>query len=228
MLVSALVAPASRTTMLGSDAGFEASPVVELPTAGVGHEEQALSNVTLTRTMKKVIVFLAAGLVVIGILFALAGSRTQKPPLANIPVRTVLPKARPLVWLDERLLLTGVDNKIVELDSRDAKIVHVVSESYYPREGYECFSRQGGRFALTAPEVSGSGTSYQNMVYRWIQDWARPAHFTDFKPGEWRNPNPHDCTAVGFKAAASIEEQSGPQLMKAAHGARRSTTAALK
>jgi hypothetical protein len=59
-----------------------------------------------------------------------------------------------------------VDNKIVKLDSRDSKIVHVVSEPYYPRAGYECFSREAGRFAVTAPELSGTGTSYQNMVYR--------------------------------------------------------------
>ena len=170
------------------------------------------------RPMKKVILFLAAGLAVVGVLFVLAGSRTQTPPLANIPVRTVLPNARPLVWLDERFLLTGVDNKIVKLDSRDSKIVQVVSEPYYPRVGYECFSREGGRFAVTAPEVSGSGTSYQNMVYRWIQDWDQPAHFTEYKALESWNTNPHDCTAVKYKAAASIQEQSGPQLLKAADG----------
>jgi len=59
------------------------------------------------RPMKKVIFFSAVGLAVVGVLFVLAGSRTQKPPLANIPVRTVLPNARPLVWLDERFLLTA-------------------------------------------------------------------------------------------------------------------------
>jgi hypothetical protein len=168
--------------------------------------------------MKKAMLFLAAGLAVVGVLFVLAGWRTQKPPLANIPVRTVLPNARPLVWLDERFLLTGVDNKIVKLDSRDSKIVHVVSEPYHPRVGYECFSREGGRFAVTTPEVRGTGTSYQNMVYRWIQDWDQPAHFTDFKTLEQWNTNPHDCTAVDFKAAASIQEQSGPQLLRAADG----------
>lgn len=170
------------------------------------------------RPMKKVILFLAAGLAVVGVLLVLAGSRTQKPPLANIPVRTVLPKARPLVWLDERFLLTGVGNKIVKLDSRDSKIVHVVSEPYYPEVGDECFSREGGRFAVTAPEVSGSSTSYQNMVYRWIRDWDQPGHFTDVKMVDSWNTNPHDCTAIKYKAAASIQEQSGPQLLKAADG----------
>jgi hypothetical protein len=168
--------------------------------------------------MKKVVLFLAAGLAVAGVLFVLSGLRKQEPPLANIPVRTVLPNARPLVWLDERFLLIGVDNKIVKLDSRDSKIVHVVSEPYHPRVGYECFSREGGRFAVTAPEVRGASTSYQNMVYRWIQDWDQPAHFTDLKTLEQWNTNPHDCTAVDFKPAASIQEQSGPQLLKAADG----------
>ena len=170
------------------------------------------------RPMKKVIFFSAVGLAVVGVLFVLAGSRTQKPPLANIPVRTVLPKARPLVWLDERFLLTGVGNKIVKLDSRDSKIVHVVSEPYYPGVGHECFSRDGGRFAVTAPEKHGSSTSYQNMVYRWIQDWDQPARFTDIKALEGWNTNPHDCTAVKYKKPASIQEQSGPQLLKAADG----------
>lgn len=68
-------------------------------------------------------------------------------------------------------LLAGVDNKIVKLDARDSKIVSVVSEPYYPRAGYECFSRESGRFAVATPEVRGSSTSYANMVYRWIQDW---------------------------------------------------------
>jgi len=117
-----------------------------------------------SRFIPSTLLFLAVGLAVVGALFVLVGSRTPKPPLANLPVRTVLPKARPLVWLDERFLLTGVDNKIVKLDSRDSKIVHVVSEPYYPRSGYECFSREGGRFAVTTPEVSGTHTSYPNRI----------------------------------------------------------------
>jgi hypothetical protein len=78
--------------------------------------------------------------------------------------------------------------------------------------GYECFSREGGRFALTAPEVSGTGTSYQNMVYRWIEGWDQPAHSTDFKTLEWWNTNPRDCTAVDFKAAASIQDGSAAEV----------------
>ncbi len=168
--------------------------------------------------VKKVILVLVAGLAGAGVVFVLSGSRTQQPPLANIPVRTVLPKARPLVWLDEQVLLTGVDNKIVKLDARDARIVQVVTEPYYPRTRDECFAQEGGTFAVTMPEVSGSHTSYANMVYRRVQDWDQPAGFTDYKLLEVGDSNPHDCTPTRYKAPASVQEQSGRPLLKAAHG----------
>jgi hypothetical protein len=121
------------------------------------------------------------------------------------------------VWLDERFLLTGVDNKIVKLDTTDSRIVEVVAEPYYPGVGYECFSRDGGRFAVTAPEENNQGISYMNMVYRSIQDWDQPALFDELKTCEAWNTNPHDCTAVDYEEATG-EEQSARRLLKAADG----------
>jgi len=167
--------------------------------------------------MRKTIFVSLAMLAAAGVLFALTGSRAQKPPLAKLPTRTVLAGARPLVWLDERSLLVGVDNKIVKLDTHDAKIVAIVSEPYYPRTGYECFSRQGGRFAVTLPEKSGGSTSYANMVYRCIPDWEQPARFEDLETCEAWNANPHDCTSVDFTEARRDEKPAEP-LLKAADG----------
>jgi len=128
-----------------------------------------------------------------------------------------MPDAKPLVWLDERFLLTGVANTIVKLDTSDSKIVEVVSERYYPREGYECFSRDGGRFAVTAPERNGGSTSFANMVYRWIPDWDQPGHFEDFDTLEGWNTNPHDCSAVDYESASG-DEKAAEQLLKTADG----------
>jgi len=167
--------------------------------------------------MRKTILILMAVLAVAGVAFVLARSRAPKPRLARLPVRSVLPDAKPLVWLDERFLLTGVDHKIVKLDSHDGSIVAVVSEPYYPGVGHECFSREGGRFAATEPERNGGSTSYANMVYRWIKDWDQPDRFEDIKVCEGWNTNPHDCTAVDYKEAVG-DEEAAEQLLKAEHG----------
>lgn len=167
--------------------------------------------------MRKSILVLTAGLVVVGALFLLAGSRAQKPAIAKFPDRTVLPDARPLVWLDDRFLLAGVDNKIVKLDASDSRSVEVVSEPYFPGVGYECFSREGGRFAATEPEKYGGGTSFQNMVYRWIKDWDQPTEFEELKACEAWNSNPHDCSAVEYEEARG-DEKWAEQLLKAADG----------
>jgi hypothetical protein len=167
--------------------------------------------------MRKLILIFTAVLAAAGVALVLTGSRAQKLPLAKLPVRTLLAHARPLVWLDDRFLLAGLDNKIVKLDSRNATILDVVSESYYPGVGHECFSREGGRFAVTEPEKNGSSTSYANMLYRWIKDWNQPTDFEEIKTCEGWNTNPHDCTAVDYKEARG-DEQAAEQLMKAAHG----------
>jgi hypothetical protein len=163
------------------------------------------------------VIVVAVGLAVAGVFFVLASSRTQRPPLTKLPVRSVLSHARPLVWLDEQFLLAGVDHKIVKLDAHDSKIVEVVSEPYFSGMGYECFSRDGGRFAVTEPEKQGGSTYFGNMVYRWVKDWNQPEQFEELKTCEAWNTNPHDCTAADYHEARGDEKWT-EQLLKASDG----------
>jgi len=167
--------------------------------------------------MKKTFIVLAAGLAAAGAVFVLAGSRTPEQPTGNFTNRMILADARPLVWLDDRFLLAGVNNEIVKLDTRDSTIVEVVSEPYFPGVGHECFSRAGGRFAVTQPEQTGGGTSYSNMVYRWVRDWNQPDQFEELDTCEGWNTNPHDCSAVAYRREQG-DERWAEQMLKAADG----------
>ena len=162
--------------------------------------------------MKKTLIFLglffSVGIVLVFV-WAITNKRPNNPSIKTL-VQSVLQNARPLSWLDDRYVLVGQGNRIVKYDTSNLKIVDIISDSYHSGS-YECFSPEGGVFAIKEPIVSNYGnsgrvTSYENIIHRWIQDWNQPTLFKELKTVEWWNTNPHDCTHFDYKEASSTEK----------------------
>lgn len=139
--------------------------------------------------------------------------------------RDDLRKVRPLVWLNDQFMLVGLDNKIYKYDAVDHKVVGVISEPYYSSEIYECFSPEGGIFAISEPVVTKNGdatsTFYGDIVYRWIQDWNEPSRYTELKDVAWWNTNPLDCAHFDYVETdlrADSTHNGAGQLMRTVDG----------